>query len=314
LFKQAVTLAKRAHSETAIAENPVSVSYAAVELAKRIFGDFRQKTVMIIGAGKMSELTVKHLHANGAARIIVVNRTLPRAGQLAAKFHGEACVLENMDTVLPEVDIVISSTGASELVLSREQVESIMLKRKSKPLFLIDIAVPRDLEPSIGTLSNVFLYDIDDLETMVKNNLNERCKEAEIIEAMIKDEIEQFEQWYRMLGVGPVIRSLQDKGSLIHEETMESLLNKLPELDARQITVIRKLTKSIVNQMMRDPIMRIKELSATRAGDESLEMFTKLFALEQMLEQQQAIETVQKEQRKEHEASTNALSYIAVQP
>jgi glutamyl-tRNA reductase len=287
LFKQAVTLAKRAHSETGIGDNPVSVSYAAVELGKRIFGTYTGKTVMIIGAGKMSELTVKHLYANGAGKVIVVNRTYERAVELAEKFNGIPCTIDDMLIRLAEVDIVISSTGAPGYVLTPEQLQPILQKRKSRPLFMMDIAVPRDLDPRISDLSNVFLYDIDDLEAIVANHLQERRKEAVKIEEMIKIEMELFEQWTQTLGVSPVIQALQTKANLVHEETMDSLLKKLPDLEDREIKLIRKLTKSMVNQMLRDPILRVKEMAGERRGDEAVDLFTKLFALEETLDEQE---------------------------
>jgi len=301
LFKQAVTFAKRAHSETSIGENPVSVSYAAVELGKRIFGSFAQKTVLIVGAGKMSELTAKHLHAGGATRILVVNRTMERALDLAGKFRGEAYPMERLSDALVEADIIISSTGSEGYVLTKKMVQSTIPHRKSRPLFMVDIAVPRDLDPAIGELSNVFLYDIDDLESIVESNLTERRAEAEKIEGMIASEIGQFEHWLRTLGVTPVIKALQEKSNRIYEETMESMLKKLPELDDRQQKIVRKLTKSIVNQMMRDPILRVKELAAERGGDESLEMFAHLFALEPILEEQK-----REEERLQAEAAREA--------
>jgi glutamyl-tRNA reductase len=290
LFKQAITVAKRAHSETAIGENPVSISYAAVELGKRIFGSFANKTVMIIGAGKMSELTAKHLHANGAERILVTNRTHERAIELATKFQGKAVLFENLYDELVNVDIVISSTGSAEMVLTKEQVQKALHKRKARPLFMIDIAVPRDLDPGIGDLTNVFLNDIDDLEAIVESNLSERSQEIVKIEGMIREEILSYEQWFKTLGVSPIIQALQHKSSLIHEETMDSLLNKIPDLDDREIKIIRKLTKSIVNQMLRDPILRIKEMSGERHADEALELFTKIFALEDQLADQKLAE------------------------
>jgi glutamyl-tRNA reductase len=290
LFKQAITLAKRAHSETAIGENPVSISYAAVELGKRIFGSFANKTVLIIGAGKMSELTAKHLHANGAEKILVTNRTHERAIELADKFQGKAVLFEKLNEELEYVDIVISSTGSAEMVLTKEQVHKALHKRKARPLFMIDIAVPRDLDPEISELTNVFLHDIDDLEAIVESNLSERSQEVTKIEAMILEEKLVYEQWYKTLGVSPVIQALQHKSSLIHEETMDSLLNKIPDLDEREIKIIRKLTKSIVNQMLRDPILRIKEMSGERHADEALEMFTKIFALEEQIAEQKLAE------------------------
>ncbi|MDF2815864.1 MAG: glutamyl-tRNA reductase [Paenibacillus sp.] len=280
LFKQAVTLAKRAHSETAIGENPVSVSYAAVELGKRIFGNFKKKTVLIIGAGKMSELTLKHLAGQGADRVLVANRTIAKAEELASKMNGKAIAMDRMLDEMKHVDVVISSTGSSDYVLVKQQIQRIMSLRKSRPLFMIDIAVPRDLDPEIAKVPNVYLYDIDDLELIVETNLTERRKEADKIDSMIEVEIASFEQWYKMLGVGPVIQALQEKANTIHQETMENLLLKLTDLDEREAKIIRKLTKSMMNQMMRDPILRIKELAGERNGEQALNLFTDLFALD----------------------------------
>ncbi|MEJ3719612.1 glutamyl-tRNA reductase [Paenibacillus polymyxa] len=284
LFKQAVTLGKRAHSETSIGESAVSVSYAAVELGKRIFGMFTDKKVLILGAGKMSELTVKHLYSGGAAEVIVANRTLSRAEDLASKFNGTPVTMEEGMNRLADVDIVISSTGAQGYILDRNRVEASMKRRQSRPLFMIDIAVPRDLDPAIGKLQNVFLYDIDDLEGIVESNLEMRRTEAAKIEHMIEDELSEFYQWLKTMGVRPVIRALQEKAESIHQDTLESLYNKLPELDERQRKVISRLTKSMLNQMMHDPINRVKELAVQKQGNEALDMFSHIFALEDRLE------------------------------
>ncbi|WP_346834579.1 glutamyl-tRNA reductase [Paenibacillus polymyxa] len=284
LFKQAVTLGKRAHSETSIGESAVSVSYAAVELGKRIFGMFTDKKVLILGAGKMSELTVKHLYSGGAAEVIVANRTLSRAEDLASKFNGTPVTMEEGMNRLEDVDIVISSTGAQGYILDRNRIEASMKRRQSRPLFMIDIAVPRDLDPAIGELQNVFLYDIDDLEGIVESNLEMRRTEAAKIEHMIEDELSEFYQWLKTMGVRPVIRALQEKAESIHQDTLESLYNKLPELDERQRKVISRLTKSMLNQMMHDPINRVKELAVQKQGNEALDMFSHIFALEDRLE------------------------------
>lgn len=285
LFKQAVTLGKRAHSETSIGESAVSVSYAAVELGKRIFGNFAGKKVLILGAGKMSELTVKHLYAGGAAEVIVANRTLEKAQELAAQFSGTPCTLEQASERLADVDIVISSTGAKSYVLNSETVRGQMKRRQSRPLFMIDIAVPRDIDPAVGEVDNVFLYDIDDLEGIVETNLEMRRAEAAKIEVMMESEMEQFYQWLKTLGVRPVIRALQEKASSIHEETLTSLFNRLPDLDEHQRKVISKLTKSMLNQMVHDPINRIKEMAVEKQGNEALEIFAEIFALEDRLEE-----------------------------
>lgn len=285
LFKQAVTMAKKAHAETGIADNPVSVSYAAVELGRHIFGQYTNKTVMIIGAGKMSELTVKHLHAGGVGQIYVVNRTFAKAAELAAKFGGIPVEVDQMVAKMIHTDIVISSTGSNEYVLTQSQVEQVMASRKkSQPLFMMDIAVPRDIDPAISEMPEVFLYDIDDLNSLVETHMEQRKKAASAIEERVQAEVEIFEQWIKMLGVSPVIHALQSKANSIHQETMASLMNKLPDLTEREKKTIHKLTKSIVNQMLRDPILRIKEMAAERDGNEALDLFTHIFALEDILE------------------------------
>ncbi|WP_256756729.1 glutamyl-tRNA reductase [Cohnella sp. WQ 127256] len=307
LFKQSITLAKRAHSETSVGENAVSVSYAAVELGKRIFGRFDDKKVMIVGAGKMSELTAKHLHSNGAKEILVVNRTVEKAEELAEKFQGSAIALVEALERLKDTDIVISSTGSEQFVITREHIQKAMSTRKKKPLFLIDIAVPRDIEPSCGDIPNVFLYDIDDLEGIVETNMAKRRKEAAIIEEMIALEQEAYQQWYMTLGVSPLIRALQEKAAVIQENTMESLIRKLPELDTRQVKVISKLTKSIVNQVIHDPILRIKELASEKRSDEAMKLFIQLFALDDDVAKLKAEEKDGEKSRKESAAISRSL-------
>jgi glutamyl-tRNA reductase len=236
---------------------------------------------MILGAGKMSELTAKHLSSAGAKELLVVNRTVARAEELARKMGGVALSMEQALRRLHETDIVISSTGAERFVLSRSIVEEAMAGRKQRPLFLIDIAVPRDIDPACGELRNVFLYDIDDLEGIVETNLENRRKEAAVIETMIAAELAAYQEWYATLGVAPLIRGLQEKAAAIHEQTLDSLLRKVPDLDDRQIKVIRKLTKSMLSQMIHDPILRVKEMSAARHGEAVMDAFVQLFALEE---------------------------------
>jgi glutamyl-tRNA reductase len=298
LFKQAITIAKRAHSETEIGKNAVSVSYAAIELGKRIFGYFHKKTVLILGAGKMSELTAKHLHTNGVESVIVVNRTYEKAKVLAEKFNGLAYTMDELTNALIQSDIVISSTGSDGYVIAKENIQQVMKKRKSRPLFLIDIAVPRDLDPSIHELDNVYLYDIDDLEGIVEANLQERAKEAEKIGVMIGEELASFKSWLNTLGVVPVISALRQKAIAIQEEAVRNIENKLPDLTEQELRIIRKYSKTIVNQLLHDPLIRMKEMAAD--SNQSLDLFVKIFALEEELEKQQRI----KEENKYHPAFT----------
>lgn len=228
------------------------------------------------------------MHANGASRITVVNRSEERAGELALKFNGDACTFEHMYARLHDVDILISSTGASGYIIKRKDIEPNLQKRKSRPLFMIDIAVPRDLDPELNDVPNVFLYDIDDLEGIVESNLALRRQECAKIEKMIDLDIDAYNTWYRTLEVVPVIRALQEKSASVHEEVLENLWRKLPDLDERERKVIHKLTKSIVSQLIHDPILQIKDMAAQRSGHDAIEMFTKIFDLEKQVASQKA--------------------------
>ena len=286
LFKQAVTLAKRAHSETDIGANAVSVSYAAVELAKKIFGSLENKHVLIFGAGKMGELAAQNLHGNGVKQVTVINRTYEKAQALASRFDGKARNVTELEKSLIEADILISSTGAKDLVISKELIAKVEKKRKGKPLFMVDIAVPRDLDPRIAELDNVFLYDIDDLEGIVEANLQERQKAAAKIRLMIEKEIVDFKQWLGTLGVVPVISALREKALAIQAETMVSLERKLPNLSEHDIKVLNKHTKSIINQLLKDPILQAKELAARADADQTMELFMKIFNIEGLVQEQ----------------------------
>lgn len=287
LFKQAVTLAKRGHSETDIGANAVSVSYAAVELAKKIFGSLNNKHVLILGAGKMGELAIQNLHANGASKVTVVNRTFEKAQNLAERFSGQAKTMDDLQSALVDADILISSTGAKDFVITKSMMAKVEKKRKGKPLFMVDIAVPRDLDPALSELESVFLYDIDDLEGIVEANLAERQKAAENIMIMIEAEIVEFKQWLNMLGVVPVISALREKALSIQADTMNSLERKLPNLSDRDIKVLNKHTKSIINQMLKDPILQAKELAGRSDAGEALDLFVKIFNIEELVQQQQ---------------------------
>ncbi|GIM44639.1 glutamyl-tRNA reductase [Collibacillus ludicampi] len=286
LFKRAVTVAKRAHTETDIGKNAVSVSYAAVELAKKIFEELTNKTVLIIGAGKMSELTVKHLHSAGARRVLVVNRTLERAKELAIKFRGEAFDMGHLGLALKQADIVISSTGSDHYIVTKPMLTEIMRLRRGRALFLIDIAVPRDLDPEINKLTNVYLYDIDDLEGVIAVNLQERAKEAEKIGYIIGEEMASFKQWLNTQAVIPLIAALRDKGEQIQRSVMKSLVNKLPDLSERDKWVLEKHTKLIVNQLLHEPIQHVKELALETNSELYLEAFARIFGLQPIQEEE----------------------------
>jgi glutamyl-tRNA reductase len=285
LFKQAITVAKRGHSETDIGANAVSVSYAAVELAKKIFGSLTGKHVLIFGAGKMGELAAQNLHGNGVRKVTVINRTYEKAIDLASRFGGEAKSIEDLQKSLVDADILISSTGAKDFVISKDMMVKVEKMRKGKPLFMVDIAVPRDLDPKIAELENVFLYDIDDLEGIVQSNLQERKKAAQKIMLMIEKEIVDFKQWLGMLGVVPVISALREKTLTIQTETMVSLERKLAHLSDHDKKVINKHTKSIINQILKDPILQAKELAARPDADQAMDLFMKIFNIQELVEE-----------------------------
>ncbi|MFC7321054.1 glutamyl-tRNA reductase [Halobacillus campisalis] len=286
LFKQGVTMAKKAHKDTEIGGNAVSVSYAAVELARKIFGDLVHKHIVIVGAGKMGELAAKNLHGSGVKKVTVLNRTLTKAQVVAEQFNGQAKTMDNLEDVLTNADIVITSTGSSEYVMTKEKMEPIHKKRKGKPLFFVDISVPRNLDPAMENLDSVFLYDIDDLQGIVDSNLAVRKQAAEEIEIMIEAEIVAFKEWLQTIGVVPVISALRAKAMGIQADTMESIERKMPELTDRERKVLNKHTKSIINQMLKDPILQVKELSAKPDSEESLRLFTQIFGIEEEVEKE----------------------------
>ncbi|KGX88063.1 glutamyl-tRNA reductase [Pontibacillus marinus] len=308
LFKQAVTLAKRSHKETEIGENAVSVSYAAVELSKKIFGDLLNKHVVILGAGKMGELAAKNLHGSGVKKVTVVNRTYEKAQELAAEFNGQAKSMQDLNETLETADILISSTGASDYVITKESLQSVHKKRKGRPLFLVDIAVPRDLDPSLDDLDSVFLYDIDDLQGIVDANLEARKEAAEAIELMIEAEIVTFKEWLQTIGVVPVISALRNKALNIQSETMESIERKMPDLTEREKKVLNKHTKSIINQMLKQPILQAKEYAAEPNAEQQLEMFKQIFGIEEEVQQE-----LQKQQAKSQKAILDSDGKLSFQ-
>ncbi|WHP41885.1 glutamyl-tRNA reductase [Lysinibacillus boronitolerans] len=299
LFKQAVTFAKRAHNETAIGENAVSVSYAAVELAKKIFGSLQRKHVAILGAGKMGELAIENLYGSGVGKVTVINRTFEKAESLAAKFHGEAKSMKELQCSLLEADILITSTGATDYVIDYELIQFVERLRKGKPLFMVDIAVPRDIDPRVGDLPNVFLYDIDDLQGIVEANLAERERAAADITNMIGDEVVQFKDWVATLGVVPVISALRKKANRIQQETMTSIENKMPDLTERERKILSKHTKSIINQLLKEPILQAKEMANSPKANEQLRLFQQIFGIEDAVEAEVHEMTKQELERKE---------------
>lgn len=297
LFKQSVTFAKKAHGETAIGENAVSVSYAAVELAKKIFNTLDKTHVAILGAGKMGELAMENLYGSGVGKVTVVNRTMEKAETLADKFQGTAKSMQELQCTLLEADILITSTGAKDYVIDYDLMRYVEKMRKGKPLFMVDIAVPRDIDPKISELQSVFLYDIDDLQGIVEANLAERERAANEITQMIDTEIHEFKDWMGTLGVVPVISALRQKAATIQAETMQSIENKMPNLTDRERKILSKHTKSIVNQLLKEPILQAKELAGSPNAAKQLELFQRIFGIEEDTQAQIEQQQLQSEER-----------------
>lgn len=296
LFKQAITFSKKAHHETDIADNAISVSYAAVELAKKMFGKLNKKRALVIGAGEMGELSVLNLKGAQVSDITVLNRTYSRAQALADKHQVHAAPMSNLGELLTTADIVISSTSAENYVITKEMLEMRhAVTKKTSQIVLVDIAVPRDIEPFESNDMEVFIYDVDDLKGLVDANIRERRLAAEAIAERIPNEINKHNEWVRMLGVVPVIRALREQAMEIQQETMASIDRKLPHLSERERKVVSKHTKSIINQMLKQPIKQAKEISDDRHAAAKLQLFQEIFDLDVDTNYQQ--EAVEKKKR-----------------
>jgi len=277
-MERALSTAKRVRTETAIARSAVSISYAAVELAKKIFGTLEDKTVMLIGAGEMAELAAQHLLTAGAHKILVTNRTYSRAVQLAERFNGSAIRYDDFRTSLIRTDIVIASTGATEYVLTRQDMTRVMHDRRHEPVFFIDIAVPRNLDPEIERLDNCYLYDIDDLQSVVDTNKEERLKETERAHEIIDQEVAAFEAWLRGRAAGPLIVALREHGEQFRDAEVAKVLARLPNLNDEQRQAVEALARSLTNKFLHGPTVALKH--ATRSGDQTATaIIRKMFGL-----------------------------------
>lgn len=268
-------VAKRVRTETGIAANAVSISYMAVELGKKIFDSLKGSTVLLIGAGEMAELSARHLVNAGAARLLVANRTAESARQIADEFGAETVPFDRLDQALPDADVVICSTGAPTFVLTELQVRK-ALERRNRPACLIDISVPRNIDPDVGKLPNVFLFDIDDLESVITSNIREREREAERAELIVQSEVMQFQQSLRLMDVGPTIGALREKLQEVARSEMARQRRRLGPLTKEQETAIEALLMSTVNKISH-PILnqmrRFYETTEADAGQPSRDIF-----------------------------------------
>ncbi|HKZ71986.1 MAG TPA: glutamyl-tRNA reductase [Nitrospirota bacterium] len=280
LFKKSIFTAKRVRTETRIGESAVSISFAAVELARKIFSNLRNKTGMLIGAGEMGELAAQNLVNSGIKEIVVSNRNYDRALDLARLYNGRAARFEDFLQEMVNVDVVICSTGAPNYVIRFEEVQDIIHRRKNRPLFFIDISVPRNIDPEINKIGNVFLYDIDDLQSVVETNLKTRKEEAEKGEHIVAEEVGKFTQWFKSLEVVPTIIALKDRMEEIRRKELERTMGRLRSLSPEEVQIIDGLTNTIINKILHNPLVALKLEAHSTNGLLYAEAVRKLFDLE----------------------------------
>lgn len=281
LFERAFFVAKKVRSETGIARSAVSVSYAAVELAKKIFGDLTDKSVMLVGAGEMAELAARHLLSQGVKTVVVSNRTFQRAVELAQELKGSAIRFEHFVRELIRTDIVISSTGAPHYIIKKNDVKEAIRARKNRPLFFIDIAVPRDVDPEVNDMDNVYLYDIDDLESVIQHNIKEREREAQKADAIIKEEVEKFLKWQASLDIVPTIVSLREKLETIRTAEMVKAVSRLKNLSEEEQQAIEAMTSAIINKILHHPTVYLKKSGLDDNSSQLVQAVRRLFNLDE---------------------------------
>lgn len=277
LMNRAFAVAKKVRSETGISQSAVSVSYAAVELARKIFGDLSGKVVMVIGASKMGELAAKHLKRNGVSSVLVTNRTFERAVELAKVFEGAAIPFEHFTDHMDRADIVISSTGAPHFIINKTLAEQIIHRRKNMPMFFIDIAVPRDIDPAVNEIDNAFLYDIDDLQQVIDSNLKERMKEASRAEEIIDLEVQAFCSKMQSREVVPTIVQLRDTLEKLRRDEIERNRRYLKDLSPEAQAAVDQITKAMVNKILHQPIEQLKQMAHDPHGAELADLIRKIF-------------------------------------
>lgn len=278
LFQRAFMVAKKVRADTGIGEAAVSVSYAAVEVARKIFGTLEGKTGMLIGAGEMSELAAKHLLEQGVQRMFVVNRTLSRAEELAERFHGNPHPLDALPEILREADVVITSTGSSDPVITREMVRDSIRERRHEPQLIVDIAVPRDVAENAREVDGLYLYDIDDLQHVVDENIKERKRKAEDAEERVVDAVDAFMKRLRQQRIAPAIKELRNAMEVVRRQELEKCMKSIGDLDEHQKAALEKFSSSLLNKFLHQPTARMKRLS----GEErAVGMLRKIFGLKE---------------------------------
>jgi glutamyl-tRNA reductase len=281
LVSRSFSVAKKVRSETAVGSTAVSVASVAVDLAKKIFGSLQGRTVMLVGAGKMCELAARHLLAHGAGSIFVYNRTLERAEALARKFSGKALPWDQLYDSADKADIVITSTGAPHAIFRREHGERFLARRRNRPMFFIDIAVPRDVDPEVNKLDGIFVYDIDDLQQVVAGNVADRHREARRAEDIVDVEVERFLSRMQTLDVVPTIVSLQEHLETIRQAEIDRVRGRLGELSPDQELAVDALSRGIINKIMHTPITTLKSAAREQEATTVIDLVRRIFNLQQ---------------------------------
>ena len=279
LMSQAFGVAKRVRTETEVGRHAVSISFAAVELGRKIFGGLDGKAVLLVGAGEMAELAARHLVEHGALPVYVANRTSSRAQELARLLGGTAVPFDELHAVMASVDIVIASTAAPEPIIRAADVQHALYARRSRPLFFVDIAVPRNVEPAVNDLDNAFCYDVDDLRSVVDSNLRERQREAQRAEALVAREVERFAARLQDLAVVPTIVSLRDKLESVRRAELDKALARLGDADEETRRVMEALSQAIVNKVLHAPMVKLRDSSRAGHGHRWIELISELFGL-----------------------------------
>lgn len=278
LLQSTFTVAKKVRSETQIGSSSVSIASVAVDLAKKIFGSLEGKRVMLVGAGKMSELAARHLMQQGADSILVANRTHDRAVRLANTFKGHAVRFDDLYATANQADILITSTGSQEYIFRREHGQQFLHKRRNRPMFFIDIAVPRDVDPEMNRVDGVFLYDIDDLQSVAASHLDNRTREAQRAEAIIAEEVVRFQRRVQTLDVAPMIVSLQSAAEEMRQTELRRAQTRLQSLTAEQQAAVEALTRGLMNKFLHTP-MQVMKAAAIEADTVVLDVIQAAFNL-----------------------------------
>lgn len=280
LFRRSFEVGKRVRSETRIGESSISIASVSVDLARNVFGDLVPRTVLVVGAGEMAELVLTHLRGHGVTRVRVANRTYERAVELAGRFAGEAVRYESLEEHLALVDIVITSTGASRPIITKADMERVMKGRRNRPIFLVDIAVPRDVEAAVSHVYNAYLYDIDDLQAVAASNLDERKQEAVSARAIVEQEVVAFRAWLRSLEVVPTMVDLRRWATGVKDEELQKHLARMPDLTDDQREKVAALAHALVNKFLHPATVRVKAAAEEEDGYRYAESLRELFGLD----------------------------------